>query len=228
MINGVDGFIFQTERVSYCYPSLLRRKAEIIPNGLFRETLSEVVPYEQRDLKKIVSVGRLTEQKGHDVTICALARLLQVIPDVELSIYGIGPCEQNLRKLAEELKITEHVHFCGNIPNVLGVIKNAGMFVMSSRFEGMPNALMEAMACGLPCICSDCDFGPGELIYDHENGIRVPVEDVDALAMAMQELMENPSLLQKIGKCAENIRTEFSGERVAAMYHSYIKKIVEM
>ena len=102
-----------------------------------------------------------------------------------------------------------------------------GMFVMASRFEGMPNALMEAMACGLPCISADCDFGPGELIQDHENGILVPVEDVERLAAAMAEVADNQKLAEKLSQNGPQIRKTHNGEIIAAMYHQYIADVIE-
>ena len=227
MLPNVDGFIFQTERVSMCYPEKLRKKSTVIHNGVFPEILPEKPPeFDSRRHKDICAVGRLAQQKGYDILLEAFAKFRQSHPDYHLHIYGKGALQEKLEAQREGLGLSDSVTFHGSVPDVMFQVADMGMFVMASRFEGMPNALMEAMACGLPCVAADCDFGPGELIRDHENGILVPVEDVEKLASAMAEVADNKELAKKLSENAQGIRETHNGEKIAAMYHRYIEKVV--
>lgn len=227
MLTNVDGFIFQTERVSMCYPERLREIGTVIPNGVFPEILPETIPeYETRRHKDICTVGRLTQQKGYDILLEAFVKFRKTHPEHHLHIYGKGILQEKIEKQIAELGLCDHVTLHGSVPDVMFQVADMGMFALPSRFEGMPNALMEAMACGLPCIAADCDFGPGELIRDQENGILVPVEDVEKLALAMAEVADNKDLAEKLSRKAQEIRKTHNGERIAAMYHRYIADVV--
>lgn len=102
-----------------------------------------------------------------------------------------------------------------------------GMFVMTSRYEGMPNALIEAMACGLPCVCTDCDFGPAELIRDGESGLLVPVDDVAAIAAAMERIADDPALAGRLSRGALEIRQTHGREEICGQYRDYILSVIE-
>lgn len=227
LLPRVDGFIFQTERVSHCFSERLRRIGCVIHNGVFEEILpAEITPFAQRRQQDICAVGRLAEQKGYDLLLQAFAAFGRAHPAHRLHIYGEGALRPALEKQIAELGLQERVILHGNVLHVMHQVADMGMFVMASRYEGMPNALMEAMACGLPCISADCDFGPAELISDHENGLLTPVEDVEALARAMAEVADDPALAQRLSANAVDIRRTHSGQSIAAQYRRYIADIV--
>ncbi len=223
MLRKLDGFVFQTHRVSLCYPEFLREKGTVIPNGLFENVL-DLAPG-GREQTRIVAVGRLAPQKRYDVLLDAFQRVSGRHPDWMLDIYGEGSLRQSLQARCADLDITDKVVFHGSVPDVPEKLRQAGLFVMASQFEGMPNALMEAMALGLPCISTDCEFGPGELIENGKNGILVPVGDVDALADAMEQLLSDPAAAQKLGQNALAIRQSHTGARIAGQYYDYIRRI---
>lgn len=227
--NQLDGFIFQTREVSYMFSSALREKGTVIHNGIFSSDIPETVTdFYLRDNKEICAVGRLDYQKAYDTMIRAFALFSKEHPEHRLNIYGRGRpgAKEKLLDLAKDLGVSDRVVFHGNLPNVLDHIKDAGMFVMTSRFEGMPNALIEAMACGLPCVCTDCDFGPAELIEDGVNGLLVPVDDVKAIAAAMGRIADEPGLAEKLSEAALKIRQTHSREKICREYHDYIEKTV--
>ena len=227
LLPKVDGFIFQTERVSHCYPESLRKIGTVIPNGVFPEILPERLPeFESRQHKDICAVGRLAKQKGYDILLEAFQEFRKTHPDYHLHIYGKGALQQQLEEQIAALELSDCVTLYGSVPDVMFQVADMGMYVMASRFEGMPNALMEAMACGLPSISADCDFGPGELIRDRENGILVPVENVKALAFAMAEVADNKELAEKLSQNGQNIRNTHNGELIAKMYYQYITDVV--
>lgn len=227
VLPNVDGFIFQTERVSMCYPKKVRNIGTVIHNGVFPEILPETVPeFNSRRHKDICAVGRLVPQKGYDILLQAFEKFRGTHPDYHLHIYGEGTLRQAIEEKIADLDLSDSITLYGSVPDVMFQVADMGMFVMASRFEGMPNALMEAMACGLPCISADCDFGPGELIRDHQNGILVPVEDADALAKAMTEVADDLELAIKISESAQHIRKTHDGDKIAQMYYQYIADIV--
>lgn len=228
-LEKLDGFIFQTQRVSELFPQSLREKGRVIHNGLFSGDIPKTVTeYSQRDSRSICAMGRLDYQKAYDTMIRAFALFAREHPEHTLNIYGRGRegAQEKLQALARELGVGDRVVFHGNRPDVLEQIKDAGMFLMTSRFEGMPNALMEAMACGLPCVCTDCDFGPAELIENGVSGLLSPVDEPEAIASAMARIADEPGLGEKLSIGALKIRQTHSREEICRQYHSYIEEIV--
>lgn len=123
--------------------------------------------------KIILSVGRLSVEKGHLWLINAFAESDAVKLGWRLKIIGTGPLKACLQERVAKLSLTQHVHFEGRALNVYDHLKDAGLFVLPSSYEGFPNALMEALAVGVPCLSSDCDFGPSDLIKHGKNGLLV-------------------------------------------------------
>lgn len=227
VLPKVDGFIFQTNDVSQCYPYKIQKKSTVIPNGIFPEILPE--PLKNNDMRKyekICAVGRLAEQKGYDDLIYAFSEFVLHHPDYKLNIYGEGPLRQKLMTLVNKLNLQKSIMFHGSVDKVPYEIYDAGMYVLSSRFEGMPNALMEALACGVPSIATDCNFGPRDLIVDHQNGILIGVGDRRALVKAMGELADDKLLSNKLSEQAVLIRNTHSGANIAKMYHEYLNKVI--
>lgn len=227
MLPKVDGFIFQTERVSRCYSEKLRQIGTVIHNGVFPEILPESHgDFATRRSKDICAVGRLDYQKGYDILLQAFVQFRRTHPEHHLHIYGEGGARKAIERQIGELGLQEAVTLHGSVSDVMFRVVDAGMFVLPSRFEGMPNALMEAMACGLPCVAADCDFGPGELIRDGENGLLVPVEDPAALAEAMGRIANDESFARKLSENACSIRVTHSGDRIAQQYYEYITSVI--
>ena len=128
----------------------------------------------------------------------------------DLYIYGQGEQYTSLTNTVHALNIEQRVHFVGNVDDVAGCIKGAKLFVMSSDYEGMPNALMEAMALGLPCIATDCPCGgPRMLIQSGENGVLIPVGDQKKLEEVMRELLSNSEKAEKIGMVAKKSAQQY-------------------
>jgi glycosyltransferase involved in cell wall biosynthesis len=139
--------------------------------------------------RHLVAVGRLHYQKGFDFLLKAFQNILQRVPDLHLTIVGGGPDEDSLRKTAEDLFITNSVSFAGYQENPYPYMAHADLFVSSSRWEGLPNAVLEALACGTPVVAFDCPGGIREIIRDEENGWLVPAEDWVSLGEKIAELM---------------------------------------
>ena len=151
-----------------------------------------------------VTVTRLVEQKGVDVLIKATAQAFETLAGWRLAIVGDGPLRGELQELAKKLGISARIDWFGHVSDPSPHLAASRFFVLTSRFEGSPNALLEAMACGLPAIVSDASPGPLELIGDEEAGLIVPVEDVDATSLALVRLATDAALQAKLGKAAQD------------------------
>ena len=183
----------------------------------YKENLPEV--YTGKRKHTVVAAGRLVEQKNHVNLFYAFRDFLHHYPDYVLHLYGQGELEQDLRELAEKLNIKESVIFEGFHENILNEIKDAGMYVLSSDYEGISNSLLEAMAMGMPVISTDCPSGGSKMcIQNGVNGILVPVAESDALAAAMEKIASSEDFATQIGKEATKVRDRFSMQNIVEQW----------
>ena len=175
------------------------------------------------NIVKVVAVGRLNPQKNFAMLIKAFAVVVQN-RKIGLKIFGRGECEQELNELIQKLGMQEQIALAGYSDNVSAGYKNADLFVMSADYEGMPNALMEAMAEGLPCISTDCETGPSDLIQTGKNGILVPVNDENAMTEAILRMCDNAAAAIEMGKCAkEMMRNAYSLPKISEAWLNAFK-----
>lgn len=186
------------------------------PVNLFSPHLSSQV-YPR---KYILAVGRLHHVKGFDLLINAYSRLAMV--DIDLVILGEGNERNNLLKQIEALGLSDRVKLIGFKNNLQDYYKQAEIFVLSSRNEGYPNALIEAMSFGCPCIAANCEFGPSEIINDRENGLLVDTNNVSELVNAILDLLTNPLLKQRISNNAKLINKTNSLEAISLKWENLI------
>lgn len=186
--------IFQTNRAAGHFKGSILKNSVIIPNPI---TVNCFV--QEKTKHKIVSVGRLAEQKNHQLLIDAFSEIVERHPDYELWIYGEGTLRNELEKKISKLHLENKIFLPGNTPDIYEKIADAEIFVLVSNYEGLSNALLEAMMMGLPCISTTC-AGSDEYIEDGCNGLLVPVGDREKLTVAIERLIENDSLRISIGK----------------------------
>jgi glycosyltransferase involved in cell wall biosynthesis len=180
----------------------------------------------QGNVKVVLAVGRLAPQKGFDILITAFAQAAHALPDWMLVIIGEGRDRQGLERQARELGVQDRVLLPGRAGNVGDWYSAASLFVMSSRFEGFPNTLAEAMAHGCAVISFDCDTGPSDIVRHGEDGaLVVPTESASALSAAMAEVMADEGLRKRWAQRALEIRDRFSAERVFALWDAMFASI---
>ena len=165
-------------------------------------------------------------RNSHVFLIKAFADVSKNFPDYKLVIYGDGSRKDEYIKLAESLGVAEKVSFPGYVTDIGGKIADASLFVLSSDYEGMPNALMEAMALGLPCISTDCPCGgPRFLIKDGVNGLLVPVGDREALGEAMRKILDSPFFALSCASNAQDICKTLAPDKIYGEWEKYITAV---
>lgn len=204
--------VFQTETQKEYYASIIKGDKAVIRNPV-KDDLPD--PFSGKRSRRIVCFCRLQPMKNLPLLIDAFAEVHSKYPDYCLEIYGEGP-ERN--RVIDEIKcnyLEESVIIKPFSTNIHQDVLDAAMFVSTSDFEGLSNSMLEAMAIGLPCICTDCDGGGArEIIKNGENGLLVPKGDKAAVVNAIETLIMNPDYAEMLGKNASKIRDELSEERI--------------
>jgi len=174
----------------------------------------------------IVAMGRLVEQKGFDLLLEAFGRCAIRKSDWHLTILGDGPLRAALEAQVDRLGLSELVHLPGTVAPPFPVIRAADLFVFSSRYEAFGMALAEALACGLPVISFDCPSGPADIVRDGIDGCLVPAGDVTALAVAMDRLMGDEAMRQRLAARTREVTERFSPERILGQWRDLIQQVL--
>lgn len=175
----------------------------------------------------LIAVGRLSNEKGYDLLIEAFSLLAADHPLWNLMILGEGQERAALTTQIAKLCLQQRVLMPGFAENPHQLMRQADMYVLSSRYEGMPNALLEAMATGLPCVSFDCETGPAELIQDGVNGRLVPRESAQAMATSLGELMSDVGLREQLAKAASRVRDEYAADLILQSWKALASKVLE-
>lgn len=235
LLGFADGVVFQTQGAMAFYGGNRRilRRAEIIPNPVIipeamRTQLPQLRVCAAQRSNRIVTVGRLAlRQKRQDVLLEAFRIVHAQRPETTLHIYGKGPSEAEIRRRVEALGLADCVTLEGETAQVLTDIHAARLFVLPSDYEGIPNALIEAMTVGVPCVSTDCSPGGARLlIRDGIDGFLVPRGDAQAMAERMLQLLDDPALCDRFSQEAVKIGDRFSEERIAGLWVDYLEDLV--
>jgi GalNAc-alpha-(1->4)-GalNAc-alpha-(1->3)-diNAcBac-PP-undecaprenol alpha-1,4-N-acetyl-D-galactosaminyltransferase len=184
--------VVQTEAIASWAKARFRIPIHVIPNPILLDRSG--ASRKQGDIHQLISLGRLTHQKGFDVLTRSFAAVASKHPDWELVIYGEGPDRAYLERLRAESGFRERMSLPGLTKDSAGALRQANLFVLPSRFEGYPNALLEALGCGLPVVATDCPGGTAEILANGEYGMLVPPDDVSAMTAALDTMMSAPNL----------------------------------
>jgi GalNAc-alpha-(1->4)-GalNAc-alpha-(1->3)-diNAcBac-PP-undecaprenol alpha-1,4-N-acetyl-D-galactosaminyltransferase len=171
----------------------------------------------------VLTVGRLVREKGYDLLIEAFARAVKHNPGWQMLILGEGLQRTELEKLAASRGLNGLVHLPGRVKNPYDYYHRVDLFVLPSRYEGLPNALCEAMVHGLPVIAANCSAGVSEVVEDGVNGVLVPPEDTAGLSAALENLMADPERRDRLGQQAARIGSRFGVERVMQMWEEVMQ-----
>lgn len=220
-----SGYVFQTEGAKDCFCKDIQDRGYVIPNPVI-VSHSECLPFEARK-KKIVSVGRLEfKQKRQDLLLEAFEYVHKKHPDYELYCYGDGPDLERARQMAKESDASEKIFLPGAVSPIEEYIKDASLSVLSSDFEGIPNAVIEAMNMKIPVVSTDCSPGGARLLLgEDEFGLVVPCGNAEALAEKMIYAIEHKEEMQAKSIGAKESLKRFRPEIISEMWKKSIYEI---
>jgi glycosyltransferase involved in cell wall biosynthesis len=180
------------------------------------------------DARTIITAGRFTRQKGYDLLIPAFGRVAERHPEWRLRIFGAGPERAVLDALVEELGLAGAVALEKPAADLGTEMERASIYVLSSRYEGLPLVLLEAMSKGMAVVSFDCPTGPADVVDDHVNGLLVPPQDVDALAAGMSELIEDAELRRRCAAAAVETAREYTMDHVGPQWEALLRDLWEV
>jgi glycosyltransferase involved in cell wall biosynthesis len=172
-------------------------------------------------------MGRLTHQKGFDLLLEALAGVRAAGVPARLTIVGVGELEGALAAQAKALGLADVVAIVGFQEQPARFFAHADVFVLSSRYEGMPNVVLEALACGLPVVAFDCPHGVSEIVHDGVNGRLVPADDVPALTAALVDVLRDPAALPRLRRGIPDALRPFTAPVVSARWNALLSALTE-
>lgn len=220
-----DGFVFQTEEARDFFSKKISKKSEIILNPL-----SDRIPnaYLGEREKRIVSVGRLNEQKNYPLAIKSVEKVLLHHPQYIYEIYGEGEMYDELNRMIKEKGLESKIFLRGQKENIYDLIKKAGVFLLSSDYEGMSNALIEAMALGIPVVSTDHPIGGAKrLIKNGVNGFLVSVGNDDEITERIEQIIADSEYNYLISREETKIRENLSKNNIVNQWNKYIIKILQ-
>lgn len=195
---------------------------EVIPNPLS-------FPVDEKSAlthKRIICVGSLSHNKGYDLLIKAWGKIASRYPDWKISIYGRGDSSVYAPML-RDAKVSDSITFCGPTTEIKQKMLESSFLVLPSRSEGFGMVLIEAMACGLPCVSYDCPCGPRDIVQNGKNGFLIPPQDTDALAAGIEKLIQDHSLLQKMSENAIKSVSPYQISHVASKWASLFNQLIK-
>ncbi|MEP6828651.1 MAG: glycosyltransferase family 4 protein [Aestuariivirga sp.] len=211
--------VMQTETARRELGASLLAKSVVIPNPA---TVPSGVARRKEFKGNVVAVGRLTPQKGFDLLLAAFALVTPLVQSTNLTIFGEGPERSNLMLQAKELGISERVSFPGTTAQPGDWLNEADIFVLSSRYEGFPNVLVEAVSAGLPCIAFSCPWGPTDILTNERNGLLVAPENVPKLATAIVKLLKDEKLRDALAEATLEIAQRYDLTKVLRQWDEAI------
>ncbi|MBN4057997.1 glycosyltransferase family 4 protein [Olleya sp. AH-315-K02] len=218
---GYDKVVLLSEEHKKDWPHL--NKIEIINNP---NVLSTEGKRAKLDNKVIIAVGRQDHVKGYDMLLKAWKGVIENNPDWVLKLYGKVNKSLELEKMAKDLELNETVQFNSHTKDIISAYLDASILVCSSRTEGFPLVIIEAMSLGLPVVSFDCPYGPRAIITDSEDGILVEANDINQLSEGLQLLMSNEELRKRMGTMAKKNIKRFSPDKVMKKWETLFKEVL--
>lgn len=223
------GCVFQTEGQREFFAPYLQKNSRIILNPVHDKYLGTPRPEERT--KEVVQSGRLVDFKNQPMLLRAFMEVHKKHPDYILKIYGgdsFDGTKEILERIIEENQAGDYIRLMGASDTLEKDLKNAALFAFSSDWEGLPNALLEAMALGLPIVATDCPCGgPRTVMQDGVNGLLIPIKNQKALEEGINKLIENPEYAKELGRNAEKIGEIVNAKAIFAQWRDYIEEMIK-
>ncbi len=223
VMRFADGIVFQTKDAMQYFPESVKRKGKIILNPVSKLFFES--EWQEGGLE-IAVIGRLESQKNPMNALYAFEKIANDIPEYSLGFYGDGSLNAELRRAVKDKALVDKVRFHGRISNPEKVLEKAAAYVLCSDYEGLPNALMEAMAVGVPCISTACPCGGPEMLIENESqGVLVPCADSNKLAEELLLLLKDSERKKNMSKAAHKRAESFLPENVLREWEDYFELI---
>lgn len=221
LYGKVDFMVFQTQYAKEYFNEKIQEHSTIIPNPVSTDFLPQ--PFDGNRTKEIVTACRLTEQKNLPMMIQAFLQFDKKHPGYKLVIYGEGNLKNKIQDMINQHNVSEKIVLAGYAENLPYKIYNAAMYVSSSNYEGISNSMLEALAMGLPTVCTDCPAGGAAMVIkDGVNGKLVPVKDVEAMAEAMCSIIEDEDKTREMSATAVQVRENYSISKIIKRWEEVI------
>ncbi len=219
-----NGYVFQTLDARNWFPEKIRKKSAIIMNQVDESFFYSIKESEEY----YVAIGRFVKQKNYSMMINGFKMFVNDAPSEKLLIFGDGEEKKEIEQLILENSLKNNVFLMGKSDNIPKILVKAKAFLMTSDYEGMPNAMLEAMAVGVPVIVTDCPCGgPRMIINNNENGILIPVKDEHALYCALKMIDSNCEIRRSISIYAKHTAKKFHPRVIYKQWKKYILKVVK-
>lgn len=229
LFKRADGCVFQTEGAREFFAPRLQENSRIILNPINPKYIG--VPMPKKRNKSVVQSGRLVDFKNQPMLIRAFIEVHKKHPDYDLKIYGgdsLDGTKEILEGLIAENHAEDYIHLMGASDNLEKDLVDAALFAFTSDWEGLPNALMEAMALGLPIVATDCPCGgPRTIMTNEVDGLLIPIKDAKALEEGINRLIENSDFAEELGMQARKIAERANGDVVFAQWRDYIEELCD-
>ncbi len=227
MYKSANGYVFQTE---YARDYYKKNGIKGINTIIYNPVSNKVKNISKRKQDGvIITACRLEPQKNIPLLIKSFSRICDKFPDSTLDIYGEGSEFSSLQKMIFELKLEDRICLRGRTDKVIEKMAEASIFVLSSDYEGMPNALIEAMCVGTACIATDAPtYGCRELITDGVNGYICPVNDADVMSKCIEKLLGDPIVIRAFEKESVKIIEKVSQEKIIKQWSDFIKLVIKI
>lgn len=223
-----SAIMLQNNEQSEYFPKTYETKEFVVPNPVARDFVCNLKEAYNRNIYKIISVGRLDSQKNFMLLLRVMKRLKEEGFEYELQIYGEGSLDKELTTFINDNELVDKCLLMGRSNAIADKLKASDLFIMSSNYEGMPNALIEAMALGVPCISSDCKTGPRSLIINKSNGILFETGNENSLFESCKFAFSNPLQMIEMGKKArEDICSKYTLNNCGACFNRMIEEITK-
>ncbi|MDE5438556.1 glycosyltransferase family 4 protein [Elizabethkingia meningoseptica] len=216
-----DRFVVLTEEDKSYWGNL--SNIEVIPNA------NSFIPSDRASLmnKRVIAVGRYDYQKGFDGLIKIWKTIYDHNPDWRLDIFGNGPLKDELQDMIKDLNLLDIVQLHPPVKNIVKEYLESSILVMTSRYEGLPMALLEAQACGLPMVAYACKCGPKDIIKDGINGYLIPEGEYQLMSDKLLTIINNIELRKKMGTMAEQLSHNFSEEYVMKLWTNLFERLLK-
>ena len=227
LFRRAAGVVFQTKGQRDFFPEFVKNKSVVILNPVNSKYIG--LPRVTKREKEVVHSGRIVYFKNHELLIRAFARVHEKHPDYVLKCYGSDSGDgtwEKAERCIKELGAQDYVKLMGGSDELEKQLPKASVYAFTSDWEGLPNAVLEAMAMGLPVVATDCPCGgPATVIRDGENGLLIPVGDEDALVKGINRLIEDRDLAEQLGENARKISEIASSKAIFKQWKDYLETL---